>query len=107
MTYQNKARQLAWMLFVLGLLTGFVVEDGELSSIDTARRLQVTHSLWTSEPPVKDGDYPEFGVVGRDGEIHAWYGVGQSFMMLPADMIGSLLVGRSRTSLGRGAMQRS
>jgi hypothetical protein len=87
--------RLAWMLFVLGLLTGFAVEDGDISSIDSARRLQVTHSLWTSEPPVKVGDYPEFGIVGRDGEIHAWYGIGQSLVMLPADFIGSLLVGQT------------
>jgi hypothetical protein len=83
------------MLFALGFLTGIAVQDGEISSVDAARRLQVTHSLWTSEPPVKDGDYPGFGVVGRDGEIHAWYGIGQSLVMLPADVVGSLLVGQT------------
>jgi hypothetical protein len=95
MTRHKKVRQLAWMLFVLSLLTGFAVEDGDISSIDATRRLQVTHSLWTSEPPVKEADYPEFGVVGRDGKIHAWYGIGQSLVMLPADVIGSLLVGQT------------
>ena len=95
MSSHGKARKLAWMIFVLGLLTGFAVEDGDLSSIDSTRRLQVTQSFWTSEPPVKDGDYPAFGVVGRDGEIHAWYGIGQSLVMLPADVIGSLLVGET------------
>jgi hypothetical protein len=95
MSSHGKARRLGWMLFVLGLLTGFVVEDGDISSIDAARRLQITHSLWTAEPPVKDGDYPEFGIVGRDGDIHAWYGIGQSLVMLPADFVGSLLVGRT------------
>jgi hypothetical protein len=94
MSSHGKARKLGWMLFVLGLLTGFLVEDGDLSSIDAARRLQATHSLWTNEPPVRDGDYPDFGVLGRDGEIHAWYGIGQSLVMLPADVLGSLLVGQ-------------
>jgi len=92
MSSHVKARKLGWMLFVLGLLTGFAVEDGDLSSIDSARRLQVTHSLWTSEPPVREGDYPDFGVVGRDGAIHAWYGIGQSLVMLPADLASSLIV---------------
>lgn len=82
------------MLLALGLLTGFVVEDGDLSSVDASRRLQVTHSFWTAQPPVRVDDYPAFGIVGRDGEIHAWYGIGQSLVMLPADMAGSLLVGR-------------
>lgn len=85
--------RLAWMLFALGLLTGIAVEDGDISSIDAARRLQVTHSLWTNEPPVKDGDYPDFGVIGRGGQIHAWYGIGQSLVMLPGDLVGSFLVG--------------
>jgi hypothetical protein len=89
---QPKVAHLAWMLFFLGLLTGFVVEDGDLSSIDTTRRLQVAHALWTSEPPVREGDYPDFGVVGRDGKIHAWYGIGQSLIMLPADVLSSALV---------------
>jgi hypothetical protein len=92
MSSHGKARKLAWMLFALGLLTGFVVEDGDLSSIDTARRLQVTHSLWTSQPPVRNGDYPDFGVVSPDGAIHAWYGMGQSLVMLPADLASSLIV---------------
>lgn len=95
MSSNGKARKLGWMLFVLGLLTGFAVEDGDLSSIDSARRLQVTHALWTSEPPVREGDYPDFGVVGRDGAIHAWYGLGQSLVMLPADLVGSLIVGET------------
>jgi hypothetical protein len=95
MSSHGKVRKLGWMLFVLGLLTGFLVEDGDLSSIDAARRLQVTHSLWTNEPPVRDGDYPDFGVLGRNGAIHAWYGVGQSLVMLPADVASSLVVGET------------
>lgn len=83
------------MLFALGLLTGFVVQDGEISSVDASFRLQVTRSLWTAEPPVKDGVYPGFGVIGRDGQIHAWYGIGQSLVMLPADILGSSLLGQT------------
>lgn len=88
-------RRLTILLFFMALLTGFAVEDGDISSIDASRRLQVTHALWTDEPPVRDGDYPEFGVVGRNGVIHAWYGIGQSLVMFPADMVSSLLLGET------------
>jgi len=81
-------------LFLLGLAAGliaFVVQSGDVDSADTARRLQTTHSFWTSAPPVLPGDYPEFGLRGRGGKIYAWYGIGQSLLMLPADMVGTAL----------------
>jgi hypothetical protein len=81
-------------IFLLGLtaaLIAAVVQSGDLGSADTARRLQTTHSFWTSEPPVLPGDYPEFGLRGRAGKIYAWYGIGQSLLMLPADIAGTYL----------------
>jgi len=75
----------------VAFLTALLLQSGELGSIDTTRRLQTTHSFWTSEPPVVPEDYPEFGVVGRNGKIYAWYGMGQSLLMLPADIIGTYL----------------
>jgi hypothetical protein len=72
-------------------LLAIVVQSGDLGSVDTVRRLQTTHSFWTSEPPVLAGDYPDFGLLGRDGRIYAWYGVGQSLLMLPTDVIGTYL----------------
>ena len=80
--------------FLLGLAAGliaFAVQSGDLDSVDTLRRLQTTHSFWTSAPPVLPGDYPDFGLVGRGGKIYAWYGVGQSLLMLPADVVGTYL----------------
>ncbi|HEX2710955.1 MAG TPA: hypothetical protein VHM88_01850 [Candidatus Acidoferrales bacterium] len=80
--------------FLLGLaafLTALLLQSGELGSIDTVRRLQTTHSFWTSAPPVEPDDYPEFGIVGRNGRIYAWYGMGQSLLMLPADIVGTYL----------------
>jgi len=80
--------------FLLALTAGllaFVVQSGDLDSIDTARRLQTTHSFWTSAPSVIAGDYPEFGLRGRGEKIYAWYGMGQSLLMLPADMAGTYL----------------
>jgi hypothetical protein len=87
-------RWLRTPVVLVGLAAGliaFVVQSGDLDSADTARRLQTTHSFWTSEPPVLLGDYPEFGLRGRGGKIYAWYGIGQSLLMLPADIVGTYL----------------
>jgi hypothetical protein len=81
-------------LFLLALAAGliaFVVQSGELGTSDTQYRLQAAHSLWTSEPPVFPNEYPDFGVKGRGGKIQSWFGIGQSMLMLPADVGGTLL----------------
>jgi hypothetical protein len=70
-------------------LLAFVVQSGELGTADTMHRLQTTHWLWTSEPQVFPSDYPEFGLHGRGGRLYSWYGVGQSLLMLPADLLGT------------------
>ncbi len=80
--------------FLLALAAGliaFVVQSGELGCADTQHRLNSTHAFWTSEPPVYDWEYPEFGVHGRGGRLQSWYGIGQSLLMLPQDMIGTVL----------------
>jgi hypothetical protein len=79
-------------LFLLGLaafLAAFAVQSGELGSSDTTHRLQTAHSFWTSEPPVAPEEYPEFGVHGRNGKLYAWYGIGQSLLLLPSDIVGT------------------
>jgi hypothetical protein len=78
----------ALLVVAVALLTA-VIQSGELGTADTTRRLQVTHSLWTSAPQVTRADYTEFGSRGRGGRIYAWYGIGQSLLMLPADMAGT------------------
>ena len=72
-------------------LLALVVQSGELGTSDTMHRLQATHSFWTSEPPVFPDEYPEFGVHGRGGRLYGWYGIGQSLLMLPADMLGTFI----------------
>ncbi len=67
-------------------LLAFVVQSGELGTADTMHRLQTTHWLWTSEPQVFPNEYPEFGLHGRRGRLYSWYGIGQSLLMLPADL---------------------
>jgi hypothetical protein len=79
-------------IFLLGLTAGllaFVVQSGELGTSDTTHRLQTTHWIWTSEPQVFPNEYPEFGLHGRDGRLYSWYGIGQSLLMLPSDLLGT------------------
>ena len=79
-------------LFLVALtafLAALVVQSGELGTSDTTHRLQAAHSWWTSEPEVNPQDYPEFGIHGPDGKLHGWYGMGQSLLMLPADIVGT------------------
>jgi hypothetical protein len=76
------------LLAVTALFT-FLIQSGELGTSDTAHRLQVTHSLWTGEPQVFPYEYPDFGLRGRDGKLYASYGIGQSLVMLPADLAGT------------------
>lgn len=70
-------------------LLAFVVQSGELGTADTMHRLQTTHWLWTSQPQVFPNEYPEFGLHGRGGRLYSWYGIGQSLLMLPADLLGT------------------
>jgi hypothetical protein len=81
-------------LFLLALTAGlsaFVIQSGELGTADTTHRLQATTWLWTDEPQVFPNEYPEFGIHGRGGKLYAYYGIGQSLLMLPADIVGTYL----------------
>ena len=84
-----------FLVLLTALLTAFVVQSGELGTSDTTHRLQTTHSFWTSEDPVDPRDYPEFGIHGRNGKLYAWYGIGQSLLMLPADVVGTYVANLS------------
>jgi hypothetical protein len=78
-----------FLLCVTAGLLAFVVQSGELGTADTMHRLQTTHWIWTSQSQVFPNDYPEFGLHGRGGQLYSWYGIGQSLLMLPADLIGT------------------
>ncbi len=84
------SRPLSLLLLVTALFT-FLIQSGELGTADTTHRLQVSHSFWTDEPQVFPNEYPEFGLHGREGRLYAWYGIGQSVLMLPADLVGSAI----------------
>jgi len=78
-----------FLLALAAALVAFVVQSGELGTSDTMHRLQSTHSFWTSEPPVFPDEYPEFGVHGRNHSLQSWFGIGQSILMFPADIVGT------------------
>ena len=87
-------RSLRSPVFLLALTAGlsaFVIQSGELGTADTTHRLQTSTWLWTDEPQVFPNEYPEFGIHGRDGKLYSWYGIGQSLLMLPADIVGTNL----------------
>src|SRR5579863_4342490 len=94
-------RDPVFLLCLTAGLLAFVVQSGELGSADTMHRLQTTHWLWTSQPQVFPNEYPEFGLHGRGGRIYSWYGIGQSLLMLPADLVGSWIA-RGKVFSGYG-----
>jgi hypothetical protein len=82
------SQPLCLLLLVTAIFT-FLIQSGELGTSDTTHRLQVTHSLWTGQPQVFPNEYPDFGLHGRGGRLYASYGIGQSLLMLPADLVGT------------------
>jgi hypothetical protein len=85
----RRLRDPVFLLCLAGGLLAFVVQSGELGTADTTHRLQTTHWMWTSEPQVFPQEFSEFGIRGRGGRLYSWYGIGQSLLMLPADVAGT------------------
>ena len=79
-------------MFLLGCLTGVVVEDGDLSSIDASRRLQMAKSWHSDQPEIAEEDQKHFGVRVPDGIPRAWYGPGQAITMFPSEVLSSWLI---------------
>ena len=69
---------------LLSLVVCALVNPGNFGTIDTTRRLQVERWIRLGEPEVRQTD-SGFGVTGRDGKRHAWYGIGQSLLLAPFD----------------------
>ncbi|HWE84669.1 MAG TPA: hypothetical protein VG267_06975 [Terracidiphilus sp.] len=80
-----------FLLVLAAALIAIVVQSGELGSSDTQHRENAAHALWTSAPPVLPGEYPEFGIRGRNGKLQTWYGIGQSLLLLPFDIAGTYI----------------
>jgi len=80
---------LLWAL--LSLMVCALLNPGNFGTIDTTRRLQVARWMWRGEPPVIPGE-TSFGLIGRDEVRHAWYGIGQSLVLMPFDALVSTTV---------------
>ena len=76
-------------VFFLAWLVGGLLEPGDLGSSDVEHRLRVAHSLWTSDPQVAPDDPDWTMPLGRDGLRRVHWGIGQSLVMLPADLVAS------------------
>jgi hypothetical protein len=79
-------------LFILAWFFGVLLEPGNLGSSDTSYRLQAAHSLWTGDPQVRPDDPNSTLPLGRDGLRRIPWGIGQSLVMLPADIVASAVV---------------
>src|SRR5262245_27136557 len=90
------------LLAMLTLAVFALVTPGNFDEADTEMRLQVTHWLWAGEPQmaprarpyVRPPTTPEALyspgwclLHGRNGQIFAPFGLGQSLVMLPADIL--------------------
>jgi hypothetical protein len=84
-----RLRDPRFLLCLTAALLACVVQSGEVGTSDTMHRLQTSHWLWTSAPQVLPNEYPEFGLHGRGGRLYSWYGIGQSLLMLPSDILGT------------------
>lgn len=76
-------------LLLFTLLAGVVaalVNPGNFGTVDTHRRMQVARWIWEGQPQVVPGD-PGFGLPGKDGTLQAWYGIGQSLVLVPFDVL--------------------
>jgi hypothetical protein len=90
-------------LAVLAYITCILIQSGGLGSIDTYRRLGVTHAFWTSAPPLDPVADPGYGVRGTGGKLQMNSGMGQSLVMLPGDIVGTTLAAYMH---GSSALQR-
>jgi hypothetical protein len=92
-SYVNPSKRTLFIvqLCLLVWFFGCLLETGDLGSADVGYRLQAAHSLWTSDPQVDpaDPDYHDFP-LGRDGRPKTTWGIGQSLVMLPADIATSV-----------------
>jgi hypothetical protein len=89
-TFRGKSINPVFYLSLIATACILLISAGNLNSWDTVNRLQVTHSLWMNVPQVKAEERNKdhlYVVSGRDGNDYVTWGIGQSLVMLPADII--------------------
>jgi hypothetical protein len=76
-----------WLLFL-------VINPGRNEVTDAGNRLEVARAIWTeghvsvAVPPRTPGDW----FPTQEGRVVSWYGIGQSLLLIPFDMLGYLVV---------------
>ena len=88
-SWMRRPQCVPFLLAAIAFLSTLLIQSGELGTSDTMHRLQTAHAFWTGEPAVFPSEYPEFGLIGRGGRLYSWYGIGQSLLMLPADIVAT------------------
>lgn len=104
---------------ILAFAVFTVVFPGNYNSADTFHRLQVARWIWSGAPQVdpgepdpvlalqgKKGDLDAifYTVPGRNGQRYPIYGIGESVLMVPGDIIAHLLVDKLAAGVGNAAL---
>ena len=79
----------ACFVFFITIVACILVNSGSLISSDASKRLQVTHWIWMNAPQVVAGQHDITGLYGKQ---YAQWGIGQSLLMLPADMVAHAVI---------------
>ena len=80
--------RISLLFILLAVVVCALLNAGNFGTIDTARRWQVARSIRLGEPMATPDDVRQgFGIPGRNGAPQAWYGVGQSLLLLPIDAL--------------------
>jgi hypothetical protein len=77
-------------LILLAIIVCALLNPGNFGTIDS---WQVARSIRLGEPAVTPDDVRQnFGIPGRNGVLQAWYGIGQSLLLLPIDALVDVTV---------------
>src|SRR5436189_3845026 len=88
---RRKLNDPVFLLALVAALGAFAVQSGELGSSDTTHRAHGARLFVCAGPPGVAQEYTEFGLHGRGGKLQSWYGMGQSLLLLPAEIIGTYI----------------
>ena len=80
--------KIAQKITVVALLWLIFVNPGTITSIDTVRRLSMSHAWWTGE---EEGFSGNKIIININGKNYIPYDLGQSMLMLPGDWLGEKL----------------
>jgi hypothetical protein len=84
----TSSARISVLFILLAVVVCTLLCRGNLGAIDAVRHLQVARSIRLGEPMVTADDVRQgFGIRGRNGVPQAWYGVGQSLLLLPIDAL--------------------